>query len=90
MNGRLRESIPRFKLFRMEMLTELAEALRERLAIIGDEESRSNPQKHMERLKQVSEKIVSIEHRLPRSIDPQLRHFLESRSYSKALEMLEG
>ena len=44
MNGRLRESPPRFKLFRWtKTLTELAAALRERLAIIADEESRRDP-----------------------------------------------
>ena len=74
----------------MQILAELADALRERLAIIGDEESRQDPVRHTERLQKVSEKIDLIEHRLPRTADPQLRHFLQRRSYSKALEMLEG
>jgi hypothetical protein len=69
-------------------LTELAEALRERLAIIADEESRRDPGRHMERLREVSERIEQIEHGLPATIDPQLRHFLQRRSYDKALDLL--
>jgi hypothetical protein len=69
-------------------LTELAEALRERLAIIADQESRRDPGQHMERLREVSERIEQIEHRLPATIDPQLRHFLQRRSYDKALDLL--
>ncbi len=73
----------------MQILAELAEALRERLAIIGDQESRRDPVHHTERLRAVSEKIEAIEHQLPATIDPQLRHFLQRRSYGKALEFLE-
>ena len=73
----------------MQILTELANALRERLDIIGDEESRRDPIRHAERLRQASERLELIEHRLPPTIDPQLRHFLQRRSYSKALELLE-
>jgi hypothetical protein len=72
----------------MQILTELADALRERLEIVADEESRRDPLRHTERLREVSEKIEQIEHRLPPTIDPQLRHFLQRRSYSKALELL--
>lgn len=72
-----------------KILTELAAALRERLAIIGDEESRQDPDRHTERLRVVSEKIEDLERQLPPQIDPQLRHFLQRRSYSKALELLE-
>jgi hypothetical protein len=73
----------------MQILAELAEALRERLEIIGDEESRRDPLRHTERLRQASERLELIERRLPSTIDPQLRHFLQRRSYSKALELLE-
>jgi hypothetical protein len=69
---------------------ELAAALRDRLAIIGDEESRGNPGQHTERLRAVSERIERLERGLPARIDPQLRHFLQRRSYSKALELLES
>ncbi|PYJ88175.1 MAG: hypothetical protein DME70_04795 [Verrucomicrobia bacterium] len=70
-------------------LTELTAALRERLAIISDDESRRNPDRHSARLREVSEKIDRLEQSLPPKIDPQLRHFLQRRSYSKALELLE-
>lgn len=74
----------------MAPLTELASALRERLAIIADEASRRDPARHTERLRQVSERIERLEQGLPSQIDPQLRHFLQRRSYSKALELLES
>jgi hypothetical protein len=72
----------------MQILTELADALRERMEIVADEESRRDPVRHTERLREVSEKIERIEHQLPPTIDPQLQHFLQRRSYSKALELL--
>ena len=70
-------------------LTELAAALRERLAVISDEDSRRDPERHTARLREVSEKIERLEQSLPAQIDPQLRHFLQRRSYTKALELLE-
>jgi hypothetical protein len=70
-------------------LSELAAALRERLKIISDEESRRDPDRHTDRLREVSERIERLEQALPSRIDPQLRHFLQRRSYSKALELLE-
>ena len=69
---------------------ELASALRERLTIIGDEESRQDPDRHMARLQDVSQRIETLEQRLSAQLDPQLRHFLQRRSYSKALEYLEA
>ncbi len=72
----------------MQIMAELSEALRERLAIIEDGESRRNLVRHIERLRQVSERIEAIEQRLPATTDPQLRHFLQRRSYNKALEFL--
>lgn len=73
-----------------DSLTALTAALRERLAIIGDEQSRTDPDRHTERLRKVSEKIERLEQSLPSKIDPELRHFLQRRSYSKALELLES
>ena len=70
--------------------SELARALRERLNIIGDAASRADPDRHMQRLQAVSERIEQLERTLPDRIDPQLRHFLQRRSYSKALELLES
>ncbi len=87
----MRESTARSKLFAMsEVLHELAGALRERLTIVGDEESRRNAGAHMLRLQQISERIEEIEHRLPATIHPQLRHYLQRRSYSNALEFVEA
>jgi hypothetical protein len=71
-----------------EALRELAAVLRERIEIVGDATSRQNPDAHMVRLQRVSERLEEIERRLPSTIHPQLRHYLQRRSYSKALEFL--
>ena len=71
-------------------LADLAEALRERLAIIRDEQSRRDEAKHISRLRAVSEKIDRLQESLPPSTDPRLKHYLERKSYDKALEHLEG
>jgi hypothetical protein len=71
-------------------LADLAQALRERLAVIRDEESRRDGAKHIDRLRAVSEKIDRLRESLPRSIDPRLKHYLDRKSYDKALEYLEG
>ncbi len=73
-----------------EVLQELAGALRERLTIVGDEQSRRNPDAHVLRLQEISERIEEIERRLPATLHPQLRHYLQRRSYSKALEFVEA
>jgi len=74
----------------MENLTlDLANALRERLAIIGDEESRRDEERHMARLREISEKIDKLQAALAQRIDPRLKHYLERKSYDKALEFLE-
>ena len=71
-------------------LAELADALRERLAIIRDQESRRDEEKHIARLCAVSEKIEQLQELLPRSTDLRLKHYLERKSYDKALEHLEA
>ena len=71
-----------------DSLAQLADALRERLQIISDEKSRRDANAHMQRLQEISDRIEMLEQQLPREIDPQLRHFLHRRSYSKALEYL--
>ena len=73
-----------------EALIDLAEALRERLAVIRDEESRRDEATHIERLKAASEKIDKLQREVPQPIDPRLAHYLERKSYDKALEYLEG
>ena len=76
----------------MEQMTteeqKLAAALRERLEIISDESSRQNPNQHMARLRNISDRINSLVAALPRPIPPRLAHFLDRRSYDKALEFL--
>jgi hypothetical protein len=71
-------------------LADLAQALRERLALIRDEQSRRDEAKHTARLRAVSEKIDKAQEALPHPIDPRLNHYLERKSYDKALEYLEG
>lgn len=73
-----------------KVIVDLAAALRERLAIIRDQESRRDAQKHLGRLQAVSEKIDRLQAALPQPIDPRLAHYLQRRSYDKALEFLEG
>jgi hypothetical protein len=70
-------------------IADLREALRERIAIIHDEESRRNADAHMERLREVSEKIDKLQAALPQPLDPRLAHYLQRQSYDKALEFLE-
>jgi hypothetical protein len=70
-------------------LADLAQALRERLAVIRDEESRRDHTKHMDRLRAISEKIDRLQESLPPSTDPRLLHYLDRKSYDKALEHLE-
>ena len=71
-------------------IVDLTAALRERLAIIRDENSRRDPEAHIERLRAVSDKIDSLAAALPKPRDPELAHFLQRKSYDKALEFLEG
>jgi hypothetical protein len=72
------------------VVLDLREALRGRLAIIHDEESRRDPDTHVARLSAVSEKIDKLVAALPRPVDPRLAHYLQRRSYDKALEFLES
>lgn len=71
-------------------ISDLTNALRERLTIIRDESSRGDPEKHMARLAAVSEKIDKLATALPKPVDPQLAHFLQHKSYDKALDFLDG
>ena len=68
----------------------LAEALRERLAVIADRALYSrDPAGHLEKLKSVSEKIVQLADTLPRPLDGNLAHYLQRASYQKALDWIE-
>jgi hypothetical protein len=69
---------------------DLAQALRERVAVIRDEQSRRDEAKHIARLKAISDRIDDLQTRLPEPIDPRLAHYLQRKSYDKALDFLEG
>ena len=71
-------------------IVDFTAALRERLETIRDENSRRDPEAHTARLQAISEKIDNLAAALPRPVDPQLAHFLQRKSYDKALEYLEG
>ncbi len=73
-------------------LTPLAEALRERLAVIADHAHRDLDQAgHLQRLIDVSTRIDTLITALPSGeLDPQFRHYLEKKSYDKALAWIAG
>jgi hypothetical protein len=71
-------------------IADLRDALRERLTIIHDEESRRDEVKHIDRLRAISEKIEELQAVLPQPVDTRLAHYLQRRSYDKALELLES
>ncbi len=70
----------------------LAEALRERLAAIADHVHRDRDEAgHLQRLIEVSGRIDNLITGLPSSdLDPQFLHYLERRSYEKALAWIDG
>jgi hypothetical protein len=69
---------------------ELTSALRRRLEVIGDRALReSDPARQLAELKEVSERIVALQRRLPATVHPQLRHYFERCSYDKALAWIE-
>jgi hypothetical protein len=71
-------------------LSELREALQERLRVIADHELRDrDPRAHLERLKAAASRLDAAIARVPPDCDPQLRHFLDRQSYVKALAWLE-
>ncbi len=72
------------------IIVDLIAALQERLAIIGDEPSRRDKEKHMARLSAISERIDKLQAALPLPVDPRLAHYLQRKSYDKALALLEG
>ena len=64
--------------------------LEKRIEIITDHEFRDNdPDSHLLALKEISESIEEHHHELRDEIPRQLGHFLDNRSYNKALEFLE-
>jgi hypothetical protein len=73
-----------------DLYAPLAAALRDRLAIIADQASRQDADAHLDRLKEVSNKITALQRQLPQPIHPQLAHYLQRYSYEKALAFLES
>jgi hypothetical protein len=73
-------------------LAPLAVSLRERLEVIADHDHCDRDQAgHLQRLIEVSARIDSLINTLPsKELDPQFRHYLERRSYDKALAWIEG
>ncbi len=70
--------------------SELRDALRERLDVIADHELRDrDPQAHLERLKSAASRLEAAIAQLPPQCDPELRHYLERQSYTKALAWFE-
>ena len=72
-----------------EFYSDLAQALRDRLPVIGDKTLQSNPSAHLEKLREASERIDALKAKLPPDADPRLRHYLDRTSLSKALEFIE-
>ena len=71
--------------------SELVAVLRGRLLAIADHETRDrNPEEHLQKLKQLSEKLELLKKRLPAEAHPMLAHYLERMSLSKALEFIEA
>jgi hypothetical protein len=70
---------------------ELADALRERIAVIADRALyESDPAAHLEKLKTVSGKITQLGAALPRPIPGDFAHYLQRASYQKALDWIEA
>ncbi|MBV8098504.1 MAG: hypothetical protein JOZ31_05040 [Verrucomicrobia bacterium] len=72
-----------------EFYSDLAQALRDRLQVIGDKTLQDNPSAHLEKLREASERIDALKAKLPSNADPRLVHYLDRMSLSKALEFIE-
>jgi len=72
-----------------EFYAELAQALRERIEVIQDQNLRENPAAHLAKIREASEKIDHLKADLPTDAHPMLVHYLDRMSLSKALEFIE-
>ena len=73
-----------------DLFAELADALRERLAVIADRELYArDPAAHLEKLKAASQKITQLGAALPRPLPGDFAHYLQRASYEKALAWIE-
>ena len=70
----------------------LAEAFRERLAVISDHAHRDRDAAgHFQRLQKVAQRIDTLIAGLPEDqLNPEFHHYLERRSYDKALAWIEA
>jgi hypothetical protein len=74
----------------LSAFTELADALRERLAAIADRDHyQRDAAGHLERLKAASTRIDAAVVALGKPIPPDLAHYLHGSSFNKALAWLE-
>lgn len=72
-------------------LIDLRDALRERLAVVGDRTLyERDPEAHLARLVEASTRVDDLARAMGPAIDPTLGHFLERQSYVKALEWLNA
>lgn len=68
----------------------LADALRERLQVIGDRELfQRDPGAHLEKLKAASQRIDECAAALPAPVPADLAHYLHRASLAKALAWIE-
>jgi len=74
-----------------DSFSQLADALRERLAVIADRDLYArDPAAHLEKLKSVSEKITQLSAALPSPLPGDFAHYLQRASYDKALAWIEA
>ena len=74
-----------------DLFVVLATTLRDRLGVIADHPLRDrNPQAHLARLREVSERLDGLVAKVPHDADPHFLHYLQRRSYDKALAWLEA
>jgi|GEM_PF-313396 hypothetical protein len=74
-----------------DVLAELQEALRERMAVVGNRELyERDAQEHLNQLMKASARVDEAARRLGPGADPMLRHYLERQSYLKAIDWLEA
>jgi predicted component of type VI protein secretion system len=74
-----------------DLFAELANALRERLAVIADRDLYArDPAAHLEKLKAASERITQLADALPRPLPGDFAHYLQRASYQKALDWIDA
>ena len=70
-------------------IAKLAELLERRLAVIGDHQLREeDPEEQLRQLKEVSEELSGWHKKMAPRLKPRLAHFMENRSYEKALDWI--